>query len=271
MKILILGGTRDALEIAHRLIKQHEVIYSIVGIVRQPDLNCQILSGGFSTQQTENGEKTFTDGAAGLKWYLQQSNCDLLIDATHPYASQISCNAVKATDNNQVTLLRYDRPAWESPIRKQPTGKEVSDDSWIEYDTLDALLDNLKKFRKPFFSIGRSILSATHLRTDSQQWVIRSAGLNGSDLETVGEQGILHINALGPFHFEDELALFKKLAVDALVTKNSGGQSVSAKLAAAKHLNIPILMLARPEKPAVRYCFSTIDALIEKINNSLVL
>lgn len=52
--------------------------------------------------------------------------------------------------------------------------------------------------------------------------------------------------ARGPFHIEDELELFKRLRIDLLVTKNSGGSATYAKIEAARALGIEVVMIERP-------------------------
>ena len=81
-RILLLGGVTEALAIARQLGPEH--VYSLAGIGRVPqDLTCQVRVGGYG-------------GAEGLARYLREAGITLLIDATHPYAAQISCNAASA-------------------------------------------------------------------------------------------------------------------------------------------------------------------------------
>ena len=52
--------------------------------------------------------------------------------------------------------------------------------------------------------------------------------------------------ARGPFTEADELALFRQHRIDAVVSKNSGGAATYAKIAAARALSLPVVMIARP-------------------------
>jgi precorrin-6A/cobalt-precorrin-6A reductase len=54
----------------------------------------------------------------------------------------------------------------------------------------------------------------------------------------------------GPYHYDDEITLLREHRIDALVTKNSGGDMTRAKLDAAAALDIPVVMVARPPLPA---------------------
>src|ERR1700761_3793062 len=82
-RILLLGGTGDALRIARTLKAPH--VYSLAGLGKVPDdLACTVRVGGFG-------------GVDGLARYLADERIGLLIDATHPYAARISANAAAAS------------------------------------------------------------------------------------------------------------------------------------------------------------------------------
>jgi len=253
MKILILGGTSDAISIAQSLIKSHhEVTYSIAGIVRQPDLDCRVLSGGFRIQNTAQGKKQFDNGAAGMQWHIQQEGYELIVDATHPYAVQISENTVVSAKNVGVSVWRYLRTPW----------KELADDNWLEFDSMKGIISQLEPYQKPFFTVGREVFSNVDLRVPNQKWLVRSAGVEIANIPDITE-----LKEIGPFKLEDELALFKSHGVDALISKNSGGEAVAAKLEAARQLGIPVFMLQRPEKAPLERCFFSAQDLVEQINS----
>ncbi len=103
MNILILGGIAESNQLAQHLIDdEHSVIYSIVGLVRHPDLPCEIHVGGFSNDNQ--------DGVNGLAGYCQNQAISLLIDATHPFADEISANAVSAAAKVNIPCWRFSRP-----------------------------------------------------------------------------------------------------------------------------------------------------------------
>lgn len=254
-----MGGTGDALLIAQSLIlAQHNVTYSIAGIVRQPQLDCRILSGGFRVQQTPTGEKHFDDGVQGLQWHLEAEAYDLVVDATHPYAVQISNNIMTAAKQVGVPVWRYLRAPW-----KYINSNDTDENAWQEFVSLEEIISQLKPYKKPFFTVGRLIFSRTDLRESGQHWLVRSAGV-----ETANNPDISELKAIGPFKLEDEMALLTVYGIDVLISKNSGGEAVAAKLEAAKQLGIPVFLLQRPDKPPVEQCFSSTQELIEQINNT---
>ncbi len=243
MKILVLGGIAESRALTLALIESgHPVIYSIAGLVRRPDLPCTIHSGGFSAGHG--------DGARGLAGYCRTNRIDLLIDSTHPYAVNISVNAVAAAADVAIPCWRFDRPGW----------KRNGHPGWHDYRQWPDLLPQIESFRRPFFSIGASALQFADQRPSHQQWLVRSA----RPFDPV--EGIIRIHAIGPFELAGELELMRRYRVDALISKNSGCSRVAAKLEAAARLGLPVYVQERPELPPVARCFDQIASLIAAVN-----
>jgi precorrin-6A/cobalt-precorrin-6A reductase len=197
-KVLILGGTGEARELAQRLadLPEISVITSLAGRTRDPTLPPgAVRSGGFG-------------GVEGLDTYLQENAITLLINATHPFAATMSENALAAHRQSGVPLLRLLRPAW----RKQP------DDTWQEVAAFADLP------RAHFF--------------------VRMVDPPEAPLPLISGEVIV---AKGPFALADERRLLLERQIDLVITKNSGGDATFAKIAAARELSIPVLMIDRPE------------------------
>lgn len=243
MKILVLGGIGDARELAIHLIPDHDITYSIAGIVRKTILPCKVISGGFSTQKQYDKNS----GARSMYRHLEQETYDLVIDATHPYAMQISANAVLASKHAKIPLWCYLREPWA----------KTPQDNWHEFDTLNETITALAPFINPFFTTGREVLKEVDRRLRHQHWIVRTAGFEQSNLT-----GVTALKQIGPFLFEDEMALFERYGVDVLVTKNSGGDAVVAKLYAARQLELPVYLLKRPYVESATRCFSSVESLL---------
>jgi len=242
--MLILGGIAESKQLANQLIEQkHTVFYSIVGLVRTPELNCEIHIGGFSSGDI--------NGSEGLANYCQSHGVDLLIDATHPYAVDISANAVTAAKIVDIPCWRYSRPGWDQS--KYP--------NWHQYDQWADLAPQIERYQKPFFTIGASILQYSDQRPQHQQWVMRSAK------QQAEVEGITQIYAIGPFYYQDELTLMQQHKVDALISKDSGCSRVAEKLDAALTLNIPVYVQRRPKLALADQSFNLIDNLVNAISN----
>jgi precorrin-6A/cobalt-precorrin-6A reductase len=234
-RILLLGGVTEALAIARQLGPQH--VYSLAGIGRVPqDLTCQVRVGGFG-------------GAEGLAQYLREAGITLLIDATHPYAAQISRNAAIASRRAGIPCWALRRPAWQA----QPG------DDWREVDDWAGLIEALAPFRRPLFTLGREPLQHLAEIPPDQFWTLRA-------LEACpGNERCEVIGARGPFRIEDERVLFARRKIDVLISKNSGSVATEPKLDVARELGVPVLILRRPELPVVDETFIHLDALLARL------
>nr|WP_314876454.1 cobalt-precorrin-6A reductase [uncultured Pseudomonas sp.] len=231
-RILLLGGVTEALAIARHLGPQH--VYSLAGVGRVPqDLPCQVRVGGYG-------------GAEGLAQYLREAGITLLIDATHPYAAQISANAAQASRSAGVPCWALRRPAWQP----QPG------DDWREVADWAELITALSPFARPLFTLGREPLAHLDEIPARQFWTLRALdSYPGNDRCEV-------IGARGPFALADERALFARRQIDVLVSKNSGSVATEPKLEVARDLGIPVLVLKRPRLPAVDREFAQVDTLL---------
>ncbi|MFJ4386014.1 cobalt-precorrin-6A reductase [Pseudomonas sp. NPDC089408] len=226
-RILLLGGVTEALAIARRLGPQH--VYSLAGIGRVPqDLQCQVRVGGFG-------------GAEGLASYLREAGITLLVDATHPYAAQISRNAASAARMAGIPCWALRRPAWQAQ----------AGDDWREVEDWAGLIEALKPFRRPLFTLGREPLQHLDEIPAEQFWTLRAleACPGNARCEVMG--------ARGPFLIEDERTLFQRRKVDVLISKNSGSVATEPKLEVARELGVPVLILKRPVLPVVDRIFES--------------
>ncbi|PRX30763.1 precorrin-6A reductase [Paraburkholderia sp. BL18I3N2] len=234
-RILLLGGTGDALRIARRLGPEH--VYSLAGLGKVPDdLACTVRVGGFG-------------GSEGMARYIVGEGIDLVIDATHPYAAQISANAAQASRAARVPYWALHRPAW------QPQ----AGDDWRMVGDWHELADALAPFRKPLFALGREPLAHLDEIPPHQFWVVRCLEAH----EDTARARILA--ARGPFTLEGERALFALQAFDVVVSKNSGGQATEAKLEVARERGLPVVMLRRPELPAAEREFESVADLLDAL------
>jgi len=243
MHILMLGGIGEARQLAQQLASVHVVTYSVAGQGRVPQLPGKVRVGGFG-------------GSAGLADFLRDQAIDLLIDATHPYAATISRNARLATQNTGIPLWAYRRPPWLA---------EPGDD-WRMVADWPELMRVLAKFQRPFFTIGLEPLGHVQDIPPRQHWLVRC--LAAAVPNSTPSPQLTVLNARGPFALEMELALLRDYRIDVLVSKNSGGAAVTAKLTAARRLRIPVIMLERPRLPAADREFDEIMRLSSTVSSA---
>jgi precorrin-6A/cobalt-precorrin-6A reductase len=240
--LLILGGTAEAGELARRMTSAHgetlRVISSLAGRIEATGnqrrnwgsrIPGEVRIGGFGGQQ-------------GLEDYLKQQEVDWLIDATHPFAANISRNARRACEAQKVERIVLDRPPW----RKHPG------DQWVELPDMTAVAKSLPWLgRRVFLTLGEGGLKAfARLRQPDhpKSWFLvrlisspegpLPLGTEGKDYEV--------ILGRGPFSLDEERALIDCHHINVLVAKMSGGTATEAKIIAAREARIPVLFLSRP-------------------------
>lgn len=226
--MLILGGTTEARELAERLAARHgptlEVITSQAGRTRAPaPVRGIVRRGGFG-------------GAAGLAAFLRRERIAALVDATHPFAVRIKANAAAATRTTRTPMLALERAAWT----------RAPGDRWIEVDDAAAAAQAAARLgRRIFVTLGHRDLDAfTALR---DRFVLARTIEPPARFDVAEGELLL---ARGPFALEAERALMRERRIDVLVTKASGGSATYAKIAAARELGLPVVMIRRAAQPA---------------------
>jgi precorrin-6A/cobalt-precorrin-6A reductase len=244
-RILILGGTTEARALAEHLAKRggFEVVVSLAGRTNTPAPQAATTrSGGFG-------------GVAGLADYLSGERIDALIDATHPYASVISANAVAAARQSGVPLLALRRPAWLA----------TAGDRWTEVDDVAAAVRNLgARPRRVFVTLGRSEIGALCC-APQHSFLIRSIDPVEPPLRLPQAN---YVTARGPFSEADDRALMRQHSIDVVIAKNSGGTASHGKIAAARALGIEVIMLRRPP-PSGAPAVETVEAAIAWLDHAL--
>jgi len=223
--VLILGGTAEARELAAALVEAgRPVVSSLAGRVSDPALpRGEVRVGGFG-------------GPAGLAAYLAQRRITAMVDATHPFAAQISAHAAAAAARTGLPLLRLQRPGWGTHPRAA---------SWLWADDLEHARELAEPLTvRPLLTTGRQSL-ATFLAWADRDVVARVVDPPAFALP---ERWLL-VRSRGPYPYADEQRLLRELGVDLLVTKDSGGPATAAKLDVAADLGLPVVVVRRPAAP----------------------
>lgn len=231
MRVLLLGGTSEGRALAARLHPEVDVISSLAGRVPDPALPVgEVRIGGFG-------------GVEGMRRWLVDSKVDAVVDATHPYAATITAHAAAVCDEVGLPYLVLARPAW-------PPGDAIV----VGSDAEAAKTIAAERYSRVFLTTGRS---GTAAFADVDAWFLIRA-VTAPDPDTLPPHHQLVLSR-GPYHYDDELALLRDHGIDALVTKNSGGQMTRPKLDAAAALGIAVVMVDRPPLPGGVTTVSTVD------------
>lgn len=225
--VLILGGTAEARALAALLhAAGTPVITSLAGRVKNPALPVgEVRIGGFG-------------GVDGLVSWLGEHGPLTVVDATHPFAQNISANATQASAITGIPMLTVRRPQWDP----QPG------DEWIDVPDIGsaasavAARSSERRGLKVFLTTGRQDVDVFS-QIDSAWFLIR---LVDPPEHHIPQHRVI-LRSRGPYTIAGERELLRDNGIDVLVTKNSGGELVRAKLDAARELGLPVIMVARPD------------------------
>ncbi|MGB0960592.1 MAG: cobalt-precorrin-6A reductase [Halocynthiibacter sp.] len=221
-KTLILGGTSEASKLARVMsVNGKNAIFSYAGRTNKPvsqPLPTRI--GGFG-------------GAAGLARYIRDHHITHLVDATHPFAAQMSQNAVTAANETGVDFAVLERPAWSAR----------AEDKWLEVADYAAAVAALGAGQeRVFLAIGKQNINAFQC-APQHQYLLR---LVDDPDEEINLPNFCVIKARGPFDVAGDLALLRDHRITKIVAKNAGGTGAEAKLTAARALGIEVILIQRP-------------------------
>ncbi|KRQ11510.1 MULTISPECIES: cobalt-precorrin-6A reductase [Bradyrhizobium] len=225
MRALILGGTADANLLAAAIASAGiDAVYSYGGRTRAPaDQPLPVRSGGFG-------------GVSGLADYLQREAITHVVDATHPFAAEMSRNAIAACAQTATPLLTLERAPWD----------KTSGDRWIEVaDVVSAAAALPDSRASVFLAIGRQHVAPFGARPQ-HAYTLRFVDPPEQALPLPDADVIV---SRGPFTLEGELAMMRTRRVEWIVARNSGGTGARAKIDAARVLGLPVIMITRPSLP----------------------
>ena len=225
-RVLLLGGTREAVDLARALACDPgvETTYSLAGRTRRPaSVPVPVRTGGFG-------------GPDGLAAYLRDEKIDLVVDATHPYAATMSAHAALACERASVPRLVLHRPPWIPDPR----------DRWVDVPDAGRAARALPALgKRALLTVGSRDL-APYIEEKAVAFVVRAVEPPSIALDPARFEIVL---ARGPFDVESECRLLESRAIDVVVSKNSGGAAARAKLEAARALGLPVVMIERPSPP----------------------
>ena len=239
-RILILGGTAEARRLADTVAERHgdavDLITALAGrLGRKPHVAGRMRVGGFG-------------GITGLADYLRNENVDLLVDATHPFASIVSYHAAEAAMRTGVARLVLSRPPWRAE-----TGND-----WREVDDLAVAAHLLPSLGTRFF-LTTGIGGLVAFGSVAEAWYL--VRLMEPPREPLPLPRYESVIGKPPYDHSEERRLMQHHRIDAVVTKNSGGAATQAKLVAARELGLPVVMIRRPDPPGGEQVESVADAL----------
>lgn len=242
-RVLVLGGTTEAGALAHALATAGiDAIYSYAGRTARPAAQpIAMRVGGFG-------------GTQGLKDFLAAHRITHLVDATHPFAARISRNASAACEGSNVALMALERAVW---MPRQG-------DLWTPARDIEAAVALLPTLAmNVFLAIGRQTLEPFATKPQ-HHYILRLVDPPDGALPLPDATVVL---ARGPFDPDSDAALLRAHGVDLIVAKNAGGAGADAKLIAARHLALPVIMIDRPALRA-RHTVATVAEVMDWLHQT---
>ncbi len=235
--ILILGGTTEASALAKALAERDiPATLSYAGRTDHPMAQpVPIRIGGFG-------------GVEGLHRYVIETSVTHIIDATHPFAAQMSAHAVSVAKVATLPLIALTRPPWFP----------VPGDDWQHVPNIDAAVAALAgPPRRIMLALGRMHVPSFAAQPQ-HHYLLRF--VDHPDSPPALPHHSLVVDR-GPFTADGDATLMRELAIDLIVAKNAGGKGADAKLIAARALGLPVLMIDRPTLPDRQTVYSVAEVL----------
>ncbi len=230
MRILVLGGTTEASRLAKALAERtdFEATLSLAGRTEAPAAQpIPTRIGGFG-------------GVEGLATWLGEHRIEALVDATHPFAAQMSRHAAEAARATGTPIVAFVRPPW---------AREAGDD-WREVATLEEAAPAIGETpRRVLLTTGRLGL-ASFAVAPQHHYLVRTIDPPEAEVRA-GLPDHVMLYERGPFDPASERALMERERIEVVVTKNSGGSATYAKIVAARELGLPVVIQQPPVRPEV--------------------
>ncbi len=235
--LLLLAGSGEARLIADALSDRTDL--KVTGSLLYPERSAGPLSvpvrlGPFG-------------GAEAFRKFLRDAHITSVLDATHPFAHRISTRTAAICTEMELPYARMLRPPWTA----------APGDNWREVSSEAEACEYVQPGERVFTTTGRSTLAGFGSFPGACLFVrqIRPG-------PAPPEMPFVHLEpGEGPFSTEDEIATFKRLRIDRLIVKNSGGVPSRTKLDAARHLKLPVLLIARPPQLDAHHVSTVQEAL----------
>lgn len=230
--ILVLGGTSDSLEICH-LLNEKNVDY-IVSVTTS--------YGKDLAKKCSNKIILKKLTIEDMVDFINKNSITKMIDATHPYAVEVSTNAIKASQITNIKYLRFERESLINDVDYE--NKHIVNDINEACEVANKIGHNI------FIGTGSKNLYLYKEKIKNKNLIPRV--LPTSEVliscEELGFNADNIIAMKGPFSVEMNESTYKQYNIDLVITKESGlAGGFLEKVQACKNLNIPVIIIKRKE------------------------
>lgn len=241
--IWMIGGTKNAIDICRLLLAKGYPM--VVSVTTDYGRQLATLTGAEVIQGKLN--------AADMDGLIISRKVSLIVDASHPFAAEVSQNAISAAQRNGIAYVRFERPnpVYEATYVADYAGAV----DYLLMTTGNILLTTGSKNIDKFMPLGVDRLFARVLSSSDSIVMCEQAGLEASRI--IGLSGVCSV--------ELNAALMTQFNIRYLVTKESGVDGgVGEKVEAARRVGAEVVIIKRPK---IHYpeIYSDQDSLIAQI------
>jgi len=228
--LIIFGGTKDSRMIIDNLSDEFDLLVSVA------------TEQGATLIKTKSKNKLLIKvgkkNTIELKEMIKKNKGSVIVDATHPYATEISLNLMNIADELKCLYFRYERPKLEKDFE-------------LSFDTYEEIVKYLnKKSGNVLITSGSNNLHQFLNLDDFKRLVVRVIPTSKviKKCEEIGLGMDQIIAVLGPHSKEFNEIIIKEKNIKYLVTKESGKiGGADNKLEAASKMGIEIISLKLPK------------------------
>ena len=238
-RILIFAGTTEGRRLAEYLLKRQVRVHACVATEYGESLLPEHENLTVSHERMDNRE---------MRELMKEFQPEYVVDATHPYAKEVTENIIKACTKERMKYLRF--------VREQ---MEVSGPC-VYVDSLEEAVAYLEQVPgKILVTTGSKNLEMYTKLSNYKERVyarVLSVLAGVEKCESLGITGRHMICMQGPFSVEMNVATLREFGIDWMVTKESGVTGgFKEKLAACEKVGAKLVVIGRPEQET-GYTFS---------------
>lgn len=245
-RIWLIGGTQESVTLARAIAALH--LPCIVSVTTQSAVSLYPIAPSI---QVWVGKLDSNE----LSRFIKKYNIGVVLDASHPFAVEISKNAISVTqdsdvgNSHRVAYLRFERPMVatdETNVLPVGSFEELLETNWLQG-------------QRVLLTIGYRFLSLFNAWHDRATLFTRILPSQVA-LEAASEAGFSSDRVIAlrpPISCELERSLWQQWQITTIVTKASGtpgGEDVKRRV--AEELGVKLIVI---ERPAIEYPHVTND------------
>lgn len=245
--IWVIGGTKDSREFLEKFIKyNNDVIVSTA-----TEYGAKLIENLAVKSSSEKMDKN-----AMLK-FVDENSISKIIDTSHPYAFEVSKNAMEVADEKNIKYFRFERETVDLLAKKYSNFENINELLAYVEKLEGNILVTLGSNNVPLFKNLKNLNNIYFRILPKWDMVKRCEDNNILPKNIIAMQG--------PFSENMNIAMIDQLQIKYLITKKAGDTGgEKEKISACDKTDVEIIYLEKKELQ-YRNCYSNIDELIDAL------